>query len=259
MTIGPVSSGLAAASIIAAQPPWQLPTIGRLGRVGVQLAHAMHELPLRVADIQHGLLRLRLREEDHEIDRVAVAQRHADLRVVLEPADAGAVPGARVDDDVRAALRIDRHALRRDDAHQRVVDRALERPPVDHHLVVEVQHRRQPLPRALDEVVAALAQRVPEQDRPLSEVHRVLRASGPDVPGRHRLRHQRGNLLLVGFLDALAEALLRQLGAGLKEVCHFRGDVVASGKLAGRIGHGFSRGFSQCSILSQCSTIRPSQ
>ena len=52
MTIGPVSSGLAAASIIAAQPPWQLPTIGRLGRIGMQLAHAMHELLLGVADVE---------------------------------------------------------------------------------------------------------------------------------------------------------------------------------------------------------------
>src|SRR5215472_15360433 len=79
MTIGPVSSGLAAASIIAAQPPWQLPTMAGLG----------------------------LREEDHEVDRMAFAQRDAHLGIVLEAADARAVASARIDDHVRPALRID--------------------------------------------------------------------------------------------------------------------------------------------------------
>ena len=55
----------------------------------------------------------------------------------------GPVPGARVDDDVRAPLRIDGHAFGRHDAHERVVDRPLERAPVDDRLVLEVQHRRQ--------------------------------------------------------------------------------------------------------------------
>jgi hypothetical protein len=35
---------------------------------------------------------------------VACAQRHADLRIVLEATDAGTVAAARVDDHVRAAI-----------------------------------------------------------------------------------------------------------------------------------------------------------
>ena len=100
MTIGPVSSGSAAASIIAAQPPWQLPTIAGFGAVRVQRAHLLHELLLRLADVEQRLAGLGIAEEDDEVHRMAGAQRDADLRVVLEAADAGPVAGARIDDDV---------------------------------------------------------------------------------------------------------------------------------------------------------------
>ena len=166
--------GLEAASIIAAQPPWQLPTIAGLGLSGCSSRTLRTNCLLGVAHVEQRLAGLGLAEEDHEIDRMALAQRDADLRVVLEAADAGAVAGARVDDDVGAPLRIDRHALRRHDAHQRVVDRPLERAAVEHHLVVEVQDRRLAGALVLDEVVAALAHRVPEQHRALREIDRVF-------------------------------------------------------------------------------------
>ena len=124
ITIGPVSSGLDAATIIAAQPPWQLPTIAGFGLCRMQLAHAAHELLLGRADVEQRLPGLGLAEEDHEVDRMALAQRDAYLRVVLEAADAGTVAGARVDDHVGTPLGIDVTPFGRDDAHQRVVDRA---------------------------------------------------------------------------------------------------------------------------------------
>ena len=77
----------------------------------------LHELLLRLADVEQRLARLGIAEEDDEVDRVALAQRDADLRIVLEAADAGAVARARVDDHVRAPLGIDGHALGRHDAH----------------------------------------------------------------------------------------------------------------------------------------------
>ena len=172
-----------------------MPTIPGFGRVGMKLAHAMHELALGVAHVEQRLSRLGIREEDDEVHGMAFVQRHADLRIVLEAADAGTVAAARVDDHVRAALGIDRHALRRNDAQQRVVDRTLERAPVHHDLVVEAQHRRQSLPLVLDEVVAALAQRVPEQDGALREVDAVLRAASPEFRQRRRIRRQPGDLL----------------------------------------------------------------
>ena len=76
------------------------------------------------------------------------AQRHADLRIVLEAADAGAVP-ARIDDQVGPLGGVDDHAVRRLDVNERVIDGALELPAVEHDVVVEMQHRLGPA-RALD-------------------------------------------------------------------------------------------------------------
>ena len=157
----------------------------RLRARRMQLAHLLHELLLGIADIEQRLAGLGIAEEDHEVDRMSLAQRDADLRIVLESADARAVAGARIDDHVRPPLRIDFHAFRRDDPHERVVDRPGKLAPVDDGLVVEVQDRRQPLAVVLDEVVAALAQRVPEQDRALREIGRVL------APVATRLRRAR--------------------------------------------------------------------
>ena len=109
----------------------------------------------------------------------------------------------------------------------------IERPPVHHDLVVEAQHRRQPLPLVLDEVVAALAQRVPEQDGALREVDRVLRAASRHFPREHRIRRQPG-----GLGHALAEVCERQSRAGLQHLHDLRGHVVALGKLSCRIAHG---------------------
>ncbi len=54
-----------------------------------------------------GLARHRLRQEADEIAGMAGLERDADLAVGLEAADAGAVPGARVDDDEWPARRIE--------------------------------------------------------------------------------------------------------------------------------------------------------
>ena len=46
-------------------------------------------------------------QEADEIARVTGLECDADFAVGLEPADAGAVPGARIDDDERPARRVD--------------------------------------------------------------------------------------------------------------------------------------------------------
>ena len=56
-----------------------------------------------------------------EIDGVAVAERHADLAVGLEAADARAVAGARIDDHVGALPLEDLDAFRRQDFQEHVV------------------------------------------------------------------------------------------------------------------------------------------
>ena len=54
---------------------------------------------------------------------MASFERHADLAVGLETADAGTVSGTRINDDEGAARLIDLYTLRRDDAHESIVDR----------------------------------------------------------------------------------------------------------------------------------------
>src|SRR4030095_4746204 len=109
---------------------------------------------------------------------------------------------------------------------QRVVDRTLERAPVHHDLVIEAQHRRQSLPLVLDEVVAALAQRGPEQDGALRAVDGLSRAACPELRQRRRIRRQPADLL-TSLLCSLVEALERELRAGLHYLRDLRGYVVA--------------------------------
>ena len=93
--------------------------------LGLRVAgdHRLEEHRLGGGDVEDGLAGHRLGQEADEVGRVAGLHRDADLAVGLEAADAGAVAGARVDDDEGALPRVDRDALGRDDAGEQVVDR----------------------------------------------------------------------------------------------------------------------------------------
>ena len=99
--------------------------------LGMQRDDLFEEDRFGARDVLDGLARHRIRQEADEIAGMAGLEGDADLAVGLEAADARAVAGARIDDDERPARRIDLDALRRNDAHQHVVDRPLERAAVD--------------------------------------------------------------------------------------------------------------------------------
>ncbi len=230
MTIGPGVLGVRGRQHHRRPPALAVADDRRLRALRVQFAHALDEAALGSADIEQRLARLRHREEDDEVDRMALAQRHADLRIVLEAADARSVTRARVDDHVRAALRVDRDAGRRHDLHQRVVDGALERAAVEHHLEVEIQHRRQPGARVFEVLVAALAHRIQEKDAALHGVDRVARPVPHDV----ERRGDGGNVLHVvvaHILDALVVVLHGLAYAVLIELRDLGGDVHRSGQV----------------------------
>jgi hypothetical protein len=176
----------------------------------------------------------------HEVHGVAFAQRHADLRIVLETADAGTVTAARIDDHVRPAVGVDRDPFRRNDAQERIVDGTRERASVHDRLVVEMKHRRQSLPLVLEEDVAALAQRVPHQDRPLEEVDRVLRGALRELPRHHRTGLGGARCVLEDFSHAAVVTVERQLGARLQQLYDLRRYLVAFGKLLAGIRHGIT-------------------
>src|SRR6266850_165416 len=143
--------------------------------VGMQRVHLAQEFDLGGA---HGLDRLagdRLREEHHEVAGMRGLERDADLAVHLEAADAGAVAGARIDDDEGPLRRIGgRRPGRRLDARERIVGGALQVTAVHDDLVVEGEHRRLAGLLVLDVLVAALAQDVPGEDRALPRVDPVV-------------------------------------------------------------------------------------
>ena len=238
MTIGPVSSGSAAASIIAAHPPWQLPTIAGFALSGCSArtsrTNAFSASQTSTSVWPGSGSRKKITKYTGCPARSATPTCESSLK----PPMPGTVARARVDDDVGAPLRIDRHAFGRDDAHERVVDRPRQLAPVDDGLVREVQDRRHPRARVLEEVVAALAQRVPEQDGPLRGVGRVL---GPLRPRGQRGRGLRRDLrgeLRAGRVHPFAIVLLREFDPLLQQLGDLAREFVAVGGEPGGVqGH----------------------
>ncbi len=163
--IGPTCSGWIALIIMICQPAWQLPIRHGLPSVfewrvatsSTKRASASHTSSIVSAG--H-----RLRQKADEIARMAGPERHPDFAVVLHAADPGSVAGTRVEDNKRALARIDRHPLGRHDAHQSIIDRARQCPPVEHQFDLETQYMRQFVRIVLDRVVAAAAQDIEQEN-----------------------------------------------------------------------------------------------
>ena len=129
---------------MAAQPPWQLPTIAGFGLSGCSSRTLRTNACSARADVEQRLARLglagrRSRSRPDGRSRSATPTCESSLKPPIPgpwPARGSMIMyGRRFGSTVTPRGR--------DDPHQRVVDRALERAAVDDHLVVEVQHRRQ--------------------------------------------------------------------------------------------------------------------
>ena len=143
----------------------------------------LEEDRLGARDVLERLARHGLGQEADEVAGMTGLEGDADLAVCLEAADAGAVPGARIDHDKGAPCRIDRHTLRRDDAHEGVIDRPRERAAVDHELGLVVEHVRRRLGEMLAILVAALAQHVEEEEAALCGIDHVVDRGGKGTKG----------------------------------------------------------------------------
>jgi hypothetical protein len=141
--------------------------------------HRLDEFRLGMQDVLDRLPGDGLGQEADEIARVAGLQRDADLAVGLEAADAGTVARTRIDHDERhlAAILNFRRAFGRDNADERIVDRALEPPSVDQDFDPEAQDMRGLLRDVLLILVAALPQDIEEQDAALPAVDEIVRQS----------------------------------------------------------------------------------
>ena len=148
--------------------------------------------------MDQGLTNFRVLSKNHKIHRMAGTQRHTDLAVGLEAANASTMSGTRVDDHVGAFGVHHQHTGGRQDAQQLVIDRVLQTASVHDHLISVIQHRRcAGLFMALV-VVAALAQHIHGQRKALRRIQpvigRLLQAAAAAHGGQNRLLRQ-GQLL----------------------------------------------------------------
>ncbi len=140
----------------------------------VQRDDLFEEYRFGAGNVLDGLARHRIGQEADEIAGMAGLEGDADLAVGLEAADARAMAGARIDDDERPARRIDLNALRRNDPHEPIVDRPLQRAAVNDELDLVIEHMRRSLGQMLAILIAALAHDVPEQHAPLRRIDHVF-------------------------------------------------------------------------------------
>ena len=71
----------------------------RFAGVRVQLCNLFHEGRKGCLHIRHGLAGNRIRCKQNKIDRVPLAQRHADLGILFESPDARSAAGTRIEDN----------------------------------------------------------------------------------------------------------------------------------------------------------------
>ena len=142
--------------------------------LGVPVDNGLEKVSLGQRNVFDRLPRHGVRRKTHEVAGVSGLQHDADLAVRLEAGDAGAVTGARIDNDEGPQLRVDLHVLGRHDAHQPIVDGALQRAAVHDELELIAQHVRDRLRLMLQVAVPALTHHVPKQDATLRQVNQVV-------------------------------------------------------------------------------------
>ena len=115
---------------------------------------------LSAADVLNCLPGHRIGEEPNEIAGVTRLQRLADFAFRLHPANTRPVSGARIDDHDWRLGGINLDPYRRNDLHEQIVHRTLQRPAVADKFSGKIEDMRRFLRGALDVLVASLPQRI---------------------------------------------------------------------------------------------------
>src|SRR5262245_40723032 len=121
----------------------------------------LDENRLVTREVRDRLARNRLRQKSDEIAGMAGLECDANFAVGLEPANARTMPGTWVNDNERPQLRIYFDSRWRDNAHEQIIHRPLERAPINHQLGFVVEHIRYRLGYVLAVLVPALTQYMP--------------------------------------------------------------------------------------------------
>ena len=152
----------------------------------MEFDHALEKRRFGSRDVFDRLARNRLRPKADEVTRMARTQGDADLAVRFEAADARSMSRARVNDNEGPLFGINLDALRRHDPDQSIIGRARQRTAVHYEFIREVEDVRCQALFLLAVLVPPLPQDVPEENRALGEIDRVLHGVGPDVAAEGR-------------------------------------------------------------------------
>ena len=145
------------------------------------------ERRFRSRDILDCLARHRLRQKADKVAGVTRLESDPDFTVRLETAYARTMAGSRIDNDKGPARRIDCNSSRRNNAHQSVIDRAIELTSVDYDFNFVIQHVRCSFGEVFPILIAALSQHVQEQNSPLRGVHGVVKGRPKQAESRERI------------------------------------------------------------------------
>ena len=150
----------------------------------MQRDHALEKGGLGARDVLDRLPGHGIGQEADEVAGVAGLEGDADLALRLEAANAGPMPGARIDDDERTLILIRFLALLGDDAHKRIVHRPRELAPIHDELAAELQHMRRGFGGMLLIALAALLEDIEEEDAALPGVNPIVPCIPSQIDGR---------------------------------------------------------------------------
>ena len=136
--------------------------------------HLLDEDRFCPTDILDRLSRHRLWQEPDEVTVVTGRQGHSDLAVLLHPANAGPMTGARVHHDDGRLGRIDLDAGGRNNSHQQIIDRTFQGAAVSHKFSLKIEHVRDFLGALLQVGVSPLPQHIEKQHRTLPGVQPIF-------------------------------------------------------------------------------------
>src|SRR5262249_22870640 len=156
-------------------------------RVRMQADHLFEKECLRARHVLNGLARHWFRQETYEVTRVPGLERDTDFAVVLEPTNARTVARARVDDNERSACRIELNRLWRHDSDKSIVDRTLQRPPIDDKLHFIVKDVGRGLGQIFAKLISALAHHVQEEHAALRGINQIFECWCKDAESRDEL------------------------------------------------------------------------
>ena len=149
--------------------------------IRMQLDDLLEEDRLGMHDVLDGLPGHRFRGKAHKIAGMPGTHRHAKFAVGLEPADAGTVPGARVDHDEGALALVDADTGRRLDADQPVIDRTFQGASVENRFMFKEKHVRHLFGFLSIVLLAAPAHQIPVENGALHGVDHVLAGRPPSL------------------------------------------------------------------------------